>query len=150
MMNDVTNVEPSNEIPRWFTTIAWVALVWNVLGVITFVMQMSMTPEVIAALPEKEQLMYQNIPLWATIAFACAVCGGAIGSLLLALKKSLALQILMLSLVGVIVQMYHAFFVIDSVAVFGPGSAVMPSMIIIIAIGLVVLANKAKGTGWLS
>ena len=150
MMNDVTNIEQSIEMPRWFTTIVWVAFVWNLLGVMAFVMQMNMTPEVIAALPEKEQLMYQNIPLWATIAFGFAVSAGAIGSLCLALKKSLALLILIVSLIGVMVQMYHVFFILDSIAVYGPESAVMPGMVIIIAIGLVVLANKAKTNGWMS
>jgi len=149
-MNDVLNVEQSIKIPTWFIVTAWVALVWNLLGVMAFVMQMNMGPEVIAALPEKKQLMYQNIPMWVTIAFACAVFCGAIGSLCLALKKSLALVILIISLIGVLVQMYHMFFILNSVQVYGPGSAVLPGMVIIIAIGLVVLANRAKGNGWLS
>ena len=149
-MNDVSNVEQSIKIPTWFIVTAWVALVWNLLGVMAFVMQMNMTPEVIAALPEREQLMYQNIPLWVTIAFGCAVFGGSFGSLCLALKKSLAFMILGVSLIGVLVQMYHVFFILNSVQVYGPGSAVMPGMVIIIAIGLVVLANKAKTSNWIS
>ena len=149
-MNDVSNVEQSIKIPTWFIVTAWVALVWNLLGVMAFVMQINMSPEVIAALPEKEQLMYQNIPLWVTVAFACAVFGGSIGSLCLALKKSLAYIILGVSLIGVLVQMYHVFFILNSVQVYGPASAVMPGMVIVIAISLVVLANKAEGNGWLS
>lgn len=40
--------------------------------------------------------------------------------------------------------------ILDSVAVFGPGSAIMPGMVILIAIGLIVLANKAGSNKWLS
>ena len=139
-----------SSIPSWFKVVAWVAFVWNLLGVMAFAAQMMMTPEMIAALPEAERGLYENIPTWVNVAFACAVIGGAIGSLLLALKKSLALYVLIISVCGVCVQMYHSFFIIDSVAVFGPGSAVMPGMVIIIAFALVWLANSAKSKAWIS
>ncbi|MEP2540696.1 MAG: hypothetical protein ABJI60_09590, partial [Kangiellaceae bacterium] len=82
------------------------------------------------------------------IAFGCAVIGGALGTLLLALKKSVAFYLLIVSLVGVCVQMYHSFFIIDSVAVYGPGSAVMPGMVMLIAIALVWLSKDANSKGW--
>ncbi len=107
-----------------------------------------MTPEMLAALPEAERALYENIPMWATVAFALAVFGGAIGSLLLGLKKSMAFYPLIISAVGVCVQMYHSFFVIDSVAVYGPGSAIMPGMVLVIAIALVWLAKHANAKGW--
>ncbi|MBV1910452.1 MAG: hypothetical protein KUG78_14205 [Kangiellaceae bacterium] len=137
-------------IPRWFTVVAWVAFVWNLLGVMAFAAQMMMTPEMLATLPENERAMYENIPIWVNIAFACAVIGGALGSLLLALKKSIALYALIISVIGVCVQMYHNFFIVDSVAVYGPGSAVMPGMVLIIAFALVWLANHAKSKQWVS
>ncbi|PHS16923.1 MAG: hypothetical protein COA86_11310 [Kangiella sp.] len=115
-----------------------------------FAAQMMMTPEMLAALPEAERNLYENVPMWATIAFACAVLGGGTGSLLLALKKAIAFPVLVLSLVGVIVQMYHSFFVIDAMTVYGPGQAIMPSMVMIIAALLVWLSNNAKNKGWIS
>ncbi len=149
-MNDVVTSQPENQVPKWFAVIAWIAFVWNLMGVMAFVSQMMMTAEAIAQMPENEQILYQNVPIWATLAFAFAVIGGALGSLLMALKKSLAVPVLILSLIGVLVQMYHVFFIINSVAVYGPGSAVMPGMVIIISILLVFFANKAKSSGWLS
>ncbi len=115
-----------------------------------FVAQMLMTPEMLATLPPAEQALYANIPMWVNIAFACAVFGGTMGSILLLLRKTLSLPVLLVSVIGVVVQMYHSFFMIDSIEVYGPGGMVMPIMVLIIAIVLVFAANKAKRSGWLS
>jgi len=149
-MNDEVSKMQINEIPSWFSVVAWIAFVWNLMGVAAFVAQMMMTPEMLAALPEVERKLYENIPMWVTIAFACAVFGGATGTLLLALKKVISFPVLTISLMGVIVQMYHSFFMIDLMTVYGPGRAIMPAMVMIIAALLVWLANDAKNKGWIS
>jgi hypothetical protein len=148
-MND--RIHTSNHsAPKWFIILAVVMAIWNLMGVMAFVMQMLMSAEQIALLPEKEQLLYQNIPLWVNIAFACAVLGGALGCIALALKKAIALPILWISLIGVLVQMFHAFFMANAFEIYGPGGTIMPIMVILVAVFLVWLANNAKGKGWLS
>ena len=137
-----------NNAPKWFTVVAAVLLVWNLLGVMAYVMQVTMGPEVIAALPDAQRQLYENTPNWATAAFAVAVNGGALGCLLLLLKRNLAGLFLQLSLAGVAVQMFHSFFMSNSFEVFGPGGMVMPVMVIIIAVYLVMLAAKAKAHHW--
>ncbi len=137
-------------IPKWFKVMAIIAVIWNLMGVIAFAGHMMMTPEMLMALPQAEQDLYKNTPLWATIAFACAVIFGFLGSIFLLLKKSVAMPILIISLVGVLVQMYHSFFIVDSMAVYGPGQAVMPVMVIIIAFALVYMAHKANSQQWLN
>lgn len=148
-MNDSVN-NSNTTTPKWFLVLAIVLAVWNLMGVMAFFMQISMTAEQIAALPEKEQMLYQDIPMWVNIAFGCAVFGGALGCIALAIKKAIALPILVISLVGVIVQMFHSFVIANSFEVYGPGSAIMPIMVMIIAIVLVWLANNAKTKGWIA
>lgn len=137
-------------IPSWFIYVAFFALIWNVMGVIAFISQITMTAEMLAKLPQAEQDLYANIPLWATIAFALAVWGGLLGCIALMLKKSIACQLFVLSLIGVCVQMFHSFFISNSFDVFGPGGAIMPVMVIIIAIALVRFSFKAKNRQWLN
>ena len=149
MSDDVSNGQRV-ALPSWFSVVAWVAFIWNLLGVMAFAAQMMMTPEMLATLPEVERKLYESTPMWATIAFACAVLGGATGSLLLALKKAISFPVLVISLVGVIIQMYHSFFVIEAIEVYGPGQVIMPAMVLFIAIGLVWLSSDAKNKGWIS
>lgn len=137
-------------IPSWFKVVAIIALIWNLLGVLAFVGQMVITPEMLAALPTAEQELYSSTPIWVTVAFAVAVFAGAFGSLLLLLKKTLATPILIFSLVGVLMQNIHSFFMSKSFEVYGAGGMVMPVIVILIAIYLVLLAKKAQAQGWFS
>jgi hypothetical protein len=137
-------------IPSWFKIVAIIALIWNLLGVLAFVGQMLITPEIISALPVAEQELYANTPLWANVAFAVAVFSGAFGSLFLLMKKSIATSLLIFSLVGVLVQNVHSFFMSKSFEVYGAGSMIMPAMIVVLAIYLVWLAKKAQAQGWFS
>ena len=139
-----------SKAPKWFMIVAAVLLVWNLLGVMAYVMQVMMSPETLAALPQEQRELYENTPDWATAAFAVAVNFGALGCVLLLLRRNLAGLFLQLSLAGVLVQMFHSFFMSKSFEVFGPGGLVMPVMVIIIAIYLVVLAAKARTNRWTS
>ena len=142
--------ESITTVPKWFMIVAVVLLVWNLLGVMAYIMQVMMSPETLAALPQEQRQLYENTPAWATAAFAVAVNFGALGCVLLLLRKNLAGLFLQLSLAGVLVQMFHSFFISKSFEVFGPGGLVMPVMVIVIAIYLVLLAAKAKTNRWTS
>ncbi|MEQ9092161.1 MAG: hypothetical protein RIE52_13790 [Balneola sp.] len=140
-----------SNVPKWFLGVAIAALIWNLLGVFAYLGQMYLmsNPEMLAELSVEEQNLYKNTPIWATIGFTLAVWGGAIGSLLLILKKKVAKPVLIISLAGIIIQMYHSFFISNNFEVYGPGAAVMPVMIIIFGIGLVWLSDKSVKEGWL-
>lgn len=143
-MNDTTMPRPG-----WFTVLAIVAMIWNLLGVMAFIMQVTMSPEAIAELPAAEQELYATLPMWALMAFAAAVFGGALGCLALAVKKSLAVPLLLISLIGVCVQMTHSFFFSKTFEVYGPGGMIMPIMVLVIAVLLFWLALHAKKRGWI-
>lgn len=142
-------MENTSNAPRWFTVCAVIALVWNMLGLLAFISHIMITPEMIAELPAEQQPLYQDIPVWVTAAFALAVIGGCLGCVLLIMRKSLAKIVLIASLIGVIAQNIHSFFIIDSIAVFGPTSVIMPIMVIIIGMALILMANKGQQNNWL-
>ena len=79
-----------------------VALIWNVGGVMNYFMQMN--ADALAEMTEAERAIIASRPVWATGAFAIAVFGGALGGLLLLLRKSPAYYLFIASLLGVIVQ----------------------------------------------
>ncbi len=138
----------SEKLPVWFWIIAGVALVWNAMGVMAFVMQVTMSPEALAAMPEAERALYETFPVWALLAFAAAVFGGAIGSLLLLLRKALAYPVFVISLAGIIIQMIYNFFIAETMDVYGPGSTIMPIMVLVIGAFLVWFSKSSKQKGW--
>ena len=129
-----------------FWAIGAVGLIWNVLGAINFVVQMN--ADSLAAYREVEQALIVGRPAWATGAFAVAVFGGALGCLLLLLKKSAAFYLFVASLLGVIVTITHTLGVdVD----FGPGEIVgIILMPLLVAAFLIWYSKYAEGKGCVS
>ena len=65
--------------PTWFKVTIAVLLLWNLMGVLNFVMQWTMTEEDILLLPENQQLFYLEVTLLSKIYFAMGVFGGTFG-----------------------------------------------------------------------
>jgi anti-sigma-K factor RskA len=96
------------------------------------------------------QQLYASRPAWAVAATAIAVFAGAAGSLGLILRRRWATPLLIASLAGVVVQDVYLFMLNGStVNAAVPGAAIMQGLVLLVAIGLVLLARKAAGQGWL-
>ncbi|GFD82807.1 hypothetical protein KUL156_35450 [Alteromonas sp. KUL156] len=140
----------SNKPATLFWIIGIAALVWNGLGVMSYIGQAYMTDEVRAALPEAERALYENVPTWVTAAFAIAVFGGLLGSAFLLMRKKLARPMFLISLIAIIVQMSYNLFMSRASEVYGPGSIIMPIMVIVIGVFLLMYSKKTIAKGWLS
>jgi len=129
-----------------FWLISAIALIWNVLGAVNFLVQMNAGS--LDAYREVERAIIEGRPAWATGAFAIAVFGGALGGLLLLLRKSAAFYLFIASLLGVIVTTTHTLGVgID----FGVGEIlVIVLMPLVVAAFLTWYSKHAEGKGWIN
>lgn len=137
--------ETNSAVPWSFWVISAAALLWNMGGVMAYIAELDLE-----AMDEAARLLAEMRPAWATAAFAIAVWGGALGCVLLLLRKSIALYVFIASLAGVIVQLSYELLIAESTAVFGPGEMAM--LIGIPAIGLFLIWYTLFATkkGWLS
>ena len=128
-----------------FWIIGAVALIWNVAGVVNYFAQMN--PDALATYREAERAIVEGRPAWATGAFAIAVFGGALGSLLLLLRKSAAYYLFIASLLGVIATMTHTIGVgID----FGLGEILGIILMPLVVAALLIWYSKwAESKGWI-
>ena len=83
-----------------FWGIGAVGLIFNLMGCINFISQMN--ADMVASMPGVYRAIVESRPAWATGAFAIAVFGGALGCLLLLLRKSVAVYVFIASLVGAV------------------------------------------------
>ncbi len=129
-----------------FWIIGAIALIWNVMGVINYFVQMN--PDMLAAYRESERTIIEGRPAWATGAFAIAVFGGTLGCLLLLLRKSAAYYLFIASLLGVILTMIHTLGLgID----FGLGEILgIILMPLVVAAFLIWYSKQAESKGWIS
>ncbi len=137
----------ANKPGRGFWIIASIALLWNLIGVMTYLMSVTLTAEDLAKMSAAERALYVDIPAWVTAAYAIAVFGGTLGCVALLLRKAWAVPLFAVSLVAILVQMGHAFFMSDMLAVQGATAAALPITIIVVAIYLLWFANAAKKQG---
>jgi len=130
-----------------FRIVGAVALIWNVMGVINFIVQMN--PDALASYPESHRAIIEGRPAWATGGFAIAVFGGALGCLLLLLRKSAAHYLLIASLLGVIVTMIHTFGIASSKIGFSLFEILMMILMpLVVAAFLIWYSKYARRKGW--
>jgi len=135
-----------NAVHWSFWVIATFMLIWNVMGCINFFAQMN--PDMVASYRETEQAIISGRPAWATVAFAVAVFGGALGCVLLLLRKSVAYYLFISSLLGVIVTTTHTLGIgID----FGLGEILgIILMPLVVAAFLIWYSKQAESKGWVT
>ena len=132
----------------WIITI--VMLIWSVMGSVNLFWQLSMSADVLASFPETHRAIIIDRPLWATAGFAVGVLGGALGCILLMLKKSAARIVFIASLLGIIVTMVHTINVASSVIGFTPIEIFMMIVLpVLVAAFLIWYASIADNKGWL-
>ena len=136
--------------PRSFLVVGLVALLWNLMGVSVYLMQVTMSAETLALLPEAERILMESLPAWATGAFAIAVFGGLLGCVGLLLKKAWSVPVFLVSLIAIVVQFAHWLFMTNSREVYGSEVFIMPALVTLVGAFLVWYSRGAKAKGWLS
>ena len=146
-MSDLLNGRPSMS----FWLIGGAALIWNLFGLVVYFMQVSASPEQLAASYSPEQIDFMmSTPKWATSAFAIAVNAGVLGSLFLLLRKAWAVPMFVISLFAVLVQDLNTFVLNDATAVFGATPVYIQAAVLTISVLMVWYSRGAKKKGWIS
>lgn len=126
-----------------YWVIAVLGLVWNLMGCMNYIAQSDTAA--VAHMPEAYQALIAGRPAWATAAFAIGVFGGAVGCILLLLRRGVAVSVFVLSILGIGMTALHAVLAttLSVQVLLGTGTSVL--------VGLVLLwvARAAKGKGWL-
>ena len=149
MNENATEGLHKTSLPVWFWVISIIALLWFLMDTSAFFMRVLMTEDGISAMPEDQQHLYRNMPLWVNFVFASEVFGGALGCVGLLLRKKWALPLFAVSILGVLSQTFHVYFLSDAISTMGAPAVVMPLLAILIGIGMIVLTKSAISKGWL-
>ena len=123
-----------------FWLVCILGLLWNVGGAINYLMQTNL--EFVSTLPETHRAIIEGRPVWATGGFAIGVFGGAIGCLLLLFKKSQAIYIFIISLLGIVVTMLHTINMATSKISFSIGEIVVMILLPMIVAALLIWYTK--------
>ncbi len=129
--------------PIWFWIISVLALIWNAMGVNQYLQQAYDTEAFKSMVSAEELEMISQLPTWYTGVFAIAVFAGALGCILLLLRKKIAYLVLLLSLITVLIQMGYITFSMDM-------ANIMTPFIVAVAVLLVLFSKHAKKKSWIN
>ncbi len=139
-----------NKVPITFWIIAGVGLLWNILGLGSFLTDITASPESLADLDPALRNIFENTPIWTKILYGTATVTGSIGALLLVFRKKWAITLFLISLIAVLIQNIYWFFFTNIIDVLGINYALMQGMITIIGLFLWYYAKSSASKGWVN
>ena len=142
------NQETNSAVPIWYWVIAAVALLWNVLGCVSFGTHIFAQEATMESMTEDQKQWARSTPSWIYFVFGPAVSTGVAGSIGLFLRKGWTIAMFAISLLAVVVQMVYTMIVAGGIQVMGPSGAVMPSLIVVFAAALLWFSWFARSRNW--
>lgn len=123
-------------------------LLWNAVGAFDYVMTQTKNGSYMQGFTPEQLDYFYGFPAWVVACWAIAVWGGVLGSLLLLLRKRLAVPVFAVSFVAMAVTTLHNFVLTDGMRIMGGvGVAVFSGAIFLIALGLVFYARAMRAKG---
>lgn len=135
-----------------FWVISGVLVVWNLIGLMFYYQQSTLTPDKMQELGLTAQQIahISNTPAWGHSGYAIAVNAGLLGAVLMLLRKAWAMPLFVLSLVGALVQDLDAFVLRDAMQAWGPTAWYLPAFVIAVCAFEIWYSRAAKAKGWLT
>lgn len=132
MSEDATATASSTPWHLW--VVGALAVLWNGVGAFDYLMTQTQNESYMGQFTPEQLEYFYGFPTWVVFFWALAVWGGVLGSLLLLMRKRLAVPVLLVSFVSMIVTSIHNFLLSDGLDVMGPGGAAFSGLIFVVAL----------------
>lgn len=135
-----------------FWVIGGLLAVWNLSGLYQYFLMSTITP---AQLEDAGYTLAQvayitGTPAWAHAGYAIAVNAGVLGAILLLLRKSWAIPMFVISLLGALVQDLDAYVLRNALEHFDAIWLILPITVIAICVFEIWYSQRARKKGWLN
>jgi hypothetical protein len=148
---DSASQSAATKPPTWYWVIAGIALVWMLIGVLSWVMDLMTDEGAIAQMTEAQQQLYRSRPSWIFGVYAVAIFSGLAGAIGLLMRKSWTVAAFALSLIAIIVQFGYTFVFMDAIGLLGfAAAAIFPLVIFAIGAALLWFSLRTKKSGWIT
>lgn len=136
--------------PRWYRAVAVLALLWMLVGVVTWFMDLITDESTLTHLSEAQRQLYADRPGWLSVVYSAAVLSGLAGAVGLLRRRRWAASALWLSLAAVVIQFGYTMFGMRAVERLGAAMALpLPVTVFVIGAALLWLSLHARARGWL-
>lgn len=125
-----------DKTPWHISVVGIIALLWNGMGALDYVMTQTRNEAYMAAFTEEQLAFFYGFPAWTVAAWAIAVWGGVLAALLILARRAWAWPVMIASVLGMVVTSFHNFVLSDvSMAeIMGSGAAIFSGLIVLGAV----------------
>ncbi|MGN6270409.1 MAG: hypothetical protein ACTHM0_11025 [Sphingomonas sp.] len=135
--------------PGWFWWISALLALWGLLGCYFCLRQFLYGADAMGPADEYRRTLYASLPAWYDYVYAVATGAALLGGLAL-LRRAMAARVLfVVSAIAVVVQFGWLFATTDLLAAKGVVTAILPLVILGIAIYSIRFAARARRFGWI-
>lgn len=134
--------------PWHLWVIGVVALLWNAVGAMDYVMTMTKNEAYMSSFTPEQLDFFYGFPSWVVAAWAVAVWGGVLGALLLLLRRRLAVWVFLASLVAMVLTTIHNYALSNGLEVVGDAfTLIFSAVIFVVACALYLYARAMQRRG---
>ncbi len=126
-----------------------IALLWNGMGAMDFVMTQSNNEAYLSQFSPAERDFFTNIPGWAIVFWGLSIGSGVLGTILLLLRNRLAVPLYWVSFVSFIIIAIQNYLIAspNMLSVVGTFASVFSLVIFLVIVGLLYYAIRMKARG---
>src|SRR3546814_771485 len=135
------------KVPASVWIVGALALLWNLVGVAAFVMQVAMPAEALGAMPAEQRAIYEATPAWLYVFYGLATFGGVAGSIGLLLRRRWAVSVYLVALVALVLQVVASYAVTPAWSVSGAAGLAFPVLLVAVAICLWLFSRRMADRG---
>ena len=138
----------TGKTPWHLWLIGIVGLLWNAMGAFDYVMTQTKNESYMSGFTPEQLSFFYGLPTWVVAAWAIAVWSSVIGSILLLMKKSVAVPVFLVSLIAMVITTIQNFGFSNGLDVMGDTfSLVFTAVIFVSAMGLYMYSRAMKRQG---
>jgi hypothetical protein len=138
----------STATPKHVWIVGILALLWNAGGAYDYLMTQTRNEAYMSKFTPEQLEYFYGFPAWVDSAWAIAVWGAVLGSVLLLLRRKLALPVFVVSLVAMVATTVHNYLLSDGLELMGGiGPAIFSVLIFAAAVALVLYTRAMAARG---
>ena len=144
-----TSIATANVNTPWHLWLAGIlALLWNCAGAFDYLMTQTRNPSYLSSFTPEQLTYYSSFPKWVVATWALSVWGGVVGSVLLLLRRRLAVPVFVVSLAAMLPTFFHNYVLTNGLAIMGGGgSLIFTAVIVVVGVALLMYARNLASKG---
>ncbi|MGD8395654.1 MAG: hypothetical protein PVF43_09280 [Candidatus Eiseniibacteriota bacterium] len=133
--------------PRHLWIVGVLALVWNVLGAMDYIMTETRYEAYMGQFSPEQLEFFYGFPAWLVAFWAVAVWGGVLGAVLLLLRRKLAVPVFIVSFLCMVVTTVHNYGFAGAAGIVGGVGLLFSVIIFVVALALILYARRMAARG---